>query len=240
MRHLAEEDLIAYQLGESADAEAIRHHLETCSACSVVSESIAETLRVFSWQAIPEPDLEQAWTRLRGNLTVLEAAAPRRSNWRPWLLWPALGSALAALLLTVFLGVLPHHGRTRPPVSVQGLAVRTPGPLSAEPADPAVAAHLESAERLLTAVNHEQGPLDTGTREQARTLLLKNAVYVQTAHARGDVAEASVLEDLGRVLTSLEHEPEKPKSTWRLRLEMNTDGLLLDIRILRQNDEQKQ
>jgi len=48
------------------------------------------------------------------------------------------------------------------------------------------------------------------------------------------------LENLGRVLTTLDNEPETQHSTWRLRLEMNTSGLLLDIRILQQNDDRNQ
>ena len=52
--------------------------------------------------------------------------------------------------------------------------------------------------------------------------------------------EAAVLENFGRVLTTLDNEPPTSHSTWRLRLEMNTSGLLLDIRILRQNDDHSQ
>jgi hypothetical protein len=244
MKHFSEEELIAFQMNESPDVPAIRRHLEECDICRSESESIAETLRVFSAERVPEASFEANWTRVRGALPVL-AAEGKRSWWRGGLRWPmAAGVAFAALLLAVFLGLRPHVEHGRQPIrvnglDVNGLAVKSKGPLTAEPADPAVAAHLDNAERLLTEVNHESGPLDPGTRAQAHDLLLKNATYVQTARTHGDVAQASVLEDLGRVLTSLEHEPEAPKSTWRVRLEMNTDGLLLDIRILRQNDERQ-
>ncbi len=49
MRHFSEDELIAYQLHEAIEAAAVRKHLEECSACAEVSESIAETLRVFRW-----------------------------------------------------------------------------------------------------------------------------------------------------------------------------------------------
>ena len=84
------------------------------------------------------------------------------------------------------------------------------------------------------------GTLDDTTREQAHSLLLQNAVYVRSARESGDLAQAAVLENFGRVLTTLDNEPPTPHSTWRLRLEMNTSGLLLDIRILRQNDDHSQ
>ena len=50
MNHLSEEDLIAYQLHESASASSseasIQSHLEHCVECAALSDSIAETLRV--------------------------------------------------------------------------------------------------------------------------------------------------------------------------------------------------
>ena len=50
------------------------------------------------------------------------------------------------------------------------------------------------------------------------------------------MAEASVLEDLGRTLTTIDHEPAGPGKSYEVRLDMTTRGLLLDIRILQQND----
>jgi len=236
MKHFPEEDLIAYQLHESSNETAIRRHLEECVQCAAVSESIAETLRVFSAEPVPKLDLERNWQRLRGNLSVLGAGQPKRFGLRWKLIWPTIGLAMAALLVVVFIAL---HGsytmKRRPNVAINGH-----GPLTSEPRDPAIADHLDSAERLLTEVNNTQGPLDEITREQAHRLLLKNAVYVHSARESGDVAQAAVLENLGRVLTTLDNEPETQHSTWRLRLEMNTSGLLLDIRILQQNDDRNQ
>jgi hypothetical protein len=237
MRHFSEEELIAYQLHESSNGDAISRHLESCLECADLSESIAETLRVFSADPVPVPDLERNWQRLRGNLRVLTP----ESRLRSWLLrwhgvWPAIGFASAALVLLSVFGLRIHRtSETRHPVAVNGH-----GPLTTEPADPAIANHLEAAERLLTEVNNSSGTLDDSTREQAHTLLLRNAVYVHNARENGDLAEAAVLENFGRVLTTLDNEPPTPHSTLRLRLEMNTSGLLLDIRILRQNDDHSQ
>jgi hypothetical protein len=236
MKHFSEEELIAYQLHEGSDEVAISRHLESCSDCADLSESIAETLRVFSADPVPQPDLEQNWQRLRGNLRVL--TAERRGfelfRWR-WA-WPAIGFATAALILLTVFGMRIHRtSGTRHNIAVNGH-----GPLTTEPADPAIANHLEAAERLLTEVNNSPGSLDDTTREQAHNLLLKNALYVRNARESGDLAEAAVLENFGRVLTTLDNEPPTPHSTWRLRLEMNTSGLLLDIRILQQNDDHSQ
>ena len=234
--HLSENELIAFQLGETANADAMAAHLEDCSLCAAAAESIAETLRVFSGDAVPEANLDHAWQRLRGSLPPLAAksAPPQSRRSRRWLaqgllLWTS-GAALAACLLGV--GVLhrPHGTRVLNPAALQ------PGPLTASPRDPNVSAHLSDAERLLTEIDHASGSLDEATRERAAELLVTNALYVERAERDGDTAQASVLEQLGRTLTSVEHEPAEPRKGWNLRMEMNTSGLLLDIRILQQND----
>ena len=237
MKHFSEEELIAYQLHESSDDGPISRHLESCSECGDLSESIAETLRVFSADPVPQPDLEHNWQRLRGNLSVL---TPKRSRSFELLRWgwvkPAAGLAMAALILLTVFGLHIH----RTSETSRNIAVNGHGPLTTEPTDPAIANHLDAAERLLTEVNNSSGTLDDATRAQAHSLLLQNAVYVRSARDSGDLAEAAVLENFGRVLTTLDNEPPTPHSTWRLRLEMNTSGLLLDIRILRQNDDHSQ
>jgi len=243
MTHFSEEDLIAYHLHECSNEEAVERHLEHCSDCAAVSDSIAETLRIFSSDPVPQPDLDRNWQRLRGNLSVLTPET-RRSFFSRFAGWPAVGIAAAALLLVVVFVGLHVVGRDHERVAALLPALQrmsrhsTPlnghGPLTTEPADPAMANHLDAAERLLTEVNHTSGPLDPEARAEAHQLLLKNAVYVSTARQQGDFAQAAVLDDLGRVLTTLDHEPAT-HNTLQLRFEMNTSGLLLDIRILRQN-----
>ncbi|MCU1323582.1 MAG: hypothetical protein JWM43_3231 [Acidobacteriaceae bacterium] len=250
MKHFSEEELIAYQLDESSERDAIRRHLEECAPCEAMSDSIAETLRVFSAEPVPEVDLEYNWQRVRGHLTVLETK-PRFGWLKAGWMWGAAGIVVAAVLVIALLqGVTVRHVfAPRPNYALNGH-----GPLTTQPVEPAVAGHLDAAERLLTEVNHASGPLDDTTRSQAHALLLKNAVYVSDAHTQGDVAEAAVLENLGRVLTTIDNEPEAVRRARSVkfseeadapegvgfRLEMNTSGLLLEIRILRQNDDRKQ
>ncbi len=202
---------------------------------------------------VPQPNLDRNWQRLRGNLSVL-TPAPRRRFFPRFLLWPAAGLAAVALLLFAFVGVhitrdhdriaalLPAIERISHTNTAANTAINGHGPLTTQPtgaADPTMANHLDAAERLLTEVNHTSGSLDPATRAQAHELLLSNAVYTSTARDHGDLAQAAVLDDLGRVLTTLDNEPTSPHSTLQLRLEMNTSGLLLDIRILRQNDNRQ-
>ena len=233
--HPSEEDLIAFHLRELADETTVRAHVEHCANCASLSESIAETLRVFSADPVPQANLDHAWQRLRINLPPLTPVPAKRklfknARWN----WSLAGLATAALLAVTAVTLHIHNKPTN------NYAFNRPGPLTNAPTDPTIANHLDSAERLLTEVNHSQGALDTTTRTEAHNLLLKNAVYVSTAHHNGNLAQAAVLEDLGRVLTTIDHEPkDKPEEGWHVRITMNTDGLLLDIRILRQNDQRQ-
>ena len=96
MKHFSEEELIAYQLHESQDERTISRHLESCSECADLSESIAETLRVFSADPVPQPDLEHNWQRLRGNLGVLTPERSRGFEFLRWgWAWPAAGYLVA-------------------------------------------------------------------------------------------------------------------------------------------------
>jgi hypothetical protein len=237
MNHLTETDLIAFHLNEptpdSPNPAAIRRHLDLCADCAATSDSIAQTLRVFSADHVPTPNLDHAWQRLRGNLPALEPAAkPRRLG---FLFRPAIGIAFAAVLVIAALGLSFSHIhiiRSHTPVNT---AINGHGPLTTQPADPAIANHLDAAERLLTEVDHASGPIDPAIRDQAHSLLVNNAVYTRTARDRGDVAQAAVLDNLGRVLVTLDN-ASPPEKTLDLRVEMNTSGLLFEIRILRQND----
>ena len=239
--HIPEDELIAYQMQESDRETLIAEHLERCAECAALAESIAETLRVFSAEPVPRANLDHAWQRLRGALPPLPAPQPRRTAWARRLSWGVPAAVLALLLAGI-----PFRERRSHRPTLPAYANHHVGPLTEQPVSPADAAsmnaHIDSAERLLTEVNHASGPLDGSVRAQAHELLLSNALYVQQAHAQGALAQASLLEDLGRVLTTLDHEQEPDQERgrgWHLRLQMNTDGLLLDLRILQQNDQQQ-
>lgn len=227
MNHITEEDLIAYQLEEAVDSAAIRNHLEVCTECASAADSIAETLRVFSAEPVPQANLEHAWQRLRGNMPVLAAPPSSRMQIWKWLMAPLL----AAALLVVFVATRHHRGGQDRDTAANGNVIQ----LRAQPRDQGLEGHLDSAERLLTEVSHSTGPLDETTRHQAQGLLLSNALYVRKANESGDLAEAAVLDKLDRTLTTLHH-ADHADNGWHLRLAMDANGLLLDIRILQQND----
>ncbi|GAA3746973.1 hypothetical protein [Terriglobus aquaticus] len=246
-----EQQLIAFHLGESlspSEERTLRTRLEHDAAFAALSEEIAQTLRVFSAEPVPAPDTDAAWQRLRSTLPVLDApqktqspirifsrtllgavrpSAPQAPRFgRGWFA-PALAGALALLVLTI--GLFVHRRHTVPTVDDAGVVHLRPPQTSTSAAE---AQHLDRAERWLTVVNHTTSPLDPTTRAEGEQLLTENALYLQDARARGDLPGAAVLDHLGRVLTTSNHPSE---GGLQLRLDMNTDGLLFQIRILRQN-----
>jgi len=208
--------------------------------------------------------LERSWQSVRPSLAVL-TPVERKRNWWPAALGLGLAAATVAVVMVSLMHhvgkpiVVATVGVPVPTASVpsappeeaaviqelhgtQGEPRRynnRPGPLTVVPVgggDPALAAHLDSAERLLTQVSHAEGPLPAETRTEVHHLLLENALYQQTAQARGDLTTARVMDDLGRVLVSLDAAPpESASSADTFRLQMNVGGVLFDLRILDHN-----
>jgi hypothetical protein len=228
-----EQELIAFHLGEPCDSRSIHARLERDAAFAALSEEIAHTLRVFSADPIPAPDVDAAWQHLRGTLPPFQSRpgqvrlVPRFPMFgRGWFAG-ALAGALCLLLLAF--GLVAHHRRPTPTEDTAGVIHLRP-PVNTTPAGEAD--HLDRAERWLTEVNHSTEPLGASTRAQGEQLLTENAVYLRDARARGDLPDSAVLDHLDRVLTAANHPAEAGLS---LRVDMNTDGLLFELRILRQN-----
>jgi len=248
----------------------LRRRLAVDVKLATDSEEIAATLRLFSSDPAPEVSealLERSWRRVRGSLNVVDS--PPRS-WRAWM-WAAVSVSALAVIAIATIVAIPHVHTVKPSIETaeNGLPParnwnqrllgelrrdkpdaelynHRSGPLTTAPVDaiaedPALATHLDTAERVLTEVSHTDGPLQPETREQVRRLLLENAVYHQSAEQHGDMETAAVIDDLGRVLTSLDAEPlnverEHSANPDAFRLEVSLGGVLLDLRILHHNE----
>jgi hypothetical protein len=270
VKAIREEDLIAYHLGELSfwRRMLMRRRLECDAELAAESEEIAATLRAFSSDPaplVPEALLERSWQRVRGSMGVLDVPPRSRHRW----IWVAASVGAVAVLALVAIVAILRMPATRDPLTAGG-GVDTPmnwsqrlqaalhmpsamsynhrpGPLTTAPVDavaedPALALHLDAAERVLTEVSHTDGPLRPETREQVGRLLLENAVYYQSAEQRGDMETAAVIDDLGRVLNSLDAEtPDAGRKRQgnnpdAFRLQMDLGGVLLDLRILHHSD----
>jgi maltooligosyltrehalose synthase len=98
--------------------------------------------------------------------------------------------------------------------------------------------HLDRTERLLVALEHADSSDRAENAElqsEARELLASNRLYRTTASDAGDPALAGALDRLEGVLAEIANDPNlTAEDLARVRKEMNTEGILFEIRVLRE------
>jgi hypothetical protein len=235
MKHLSETEMIEHYYEESADMVECERHLKQCPPCAKSYAELVRDLKQIKTSPTPqrgEEYGEQVWQAIRGSLPVYEKARPNRAwlqFWRP-LSW---ATACAVLIAVGFLAGRHWERRQAPAVAVAA------DPQARERVVVVVLGdHLDRSERLLVQLNHadihdgwEAAPLQS----EARELLATNRLIRQSAGNTGNLQVESSLDRLERLLVELANEPDGLTDTdlKRLREEMNTDGLLFDIRVLR-------
>lgn len=232
MKHLNEVELIEHYYDESASPADCERHLKSCAACAKHYADLRRDLDGVKPLVPPvrgENYGEQVWQSIRGSLPVYEK--PDRS----WLrLWRPLGwaAACALLIAVAFVAGRQWERKQTPPVAVAVDPQARQRVLVVVLGD-----HLDRSERLLVELNHT-GSNDISAvplRGEARELLANNRLVRQSAIRAGDINVEASLDRLERLLVELANQPDEPNEAdlHRLRQEMNTDGLLFDIRILR-------
>ena len=232
MKHLNEAELIEHYYDESAGPADCERHLKACAACAKHFAELRRDLDGVKPLLSPvrgEDYGEQVWQSIRGSLAVYQK--PDRS----WIrLWRPLGWAAACALLIAVAFVAGRQWERKQTTSV---AV-TPDPQARQRVVVVVLGdHLDRSERLLVELNHA-GSNDMPAmplRGEARELLANNRLVRQSALRAGDLNVEASLDRLERLLVELANQPDEPneRDLNRLRQQMNTDGLLFDIRILR-------
>jgi hypothetical protein len=234
MKHLEETELIEHYYEESGNMADCERHLKLCAACARRYAELTRDLEQVKPLAPPERGegyAEQVWQSIRSGLPIYEK--PRRSwTWRQR--WQPLGWAAACALLVAagFLAGRQWQRKQAPAVAVQVDPQARQRVVIVVLGD-----HLDRSERLLVELNHagtndaEAVPLQS----EARELLATNRLVRQSASQTGNRGVEASLDRLGRVLVELANEPDglSEADLNRLRQEMNTDGLLFDIRVLR-------
>ena len=96
--------------------------------------------------------------------------------------------------------------------------------------------HLDRSERLLVTLEHADSKDrtdDAQMQSEARELLASNQLYRVTASNTGDAALAGALDRLEGVLAEIANNPNLTAADLkRVRNDMNTKGILFEIRIL--------
>jgi hypothetical protein len=234
MKHLNEAELIEHYYDESTSPADCDRHLKACPACAKHYADLRRDLDGVKPLVPPargEDYGEQVWQSIRGLLPVYQ-----KPDWSwSWIrLWRPLGWAAACALLIAVAFVAGRQWERKQTTSV---AV-APDPQARQRVVVVVLGdHLDRSERLLVELNHA-GRDDMSAmplRSEARELLANNRLVRQSAIQAGDLNVEASLDRLERLLVELANQSDEPSEADlnRLRQEMNTDGLLFDIRILR-------
>jgi hypothetical protein len=243
MKHLSEEQLIAYQDGEPAGRDIAAAHINSCAECQAELNRLTEMLATY--QALPVPDPGEDYGR-RVWQQIAPRLAEKRSRWWQVFLEPRRLTAaglVAALLLVAFLA-----GRVSKHVDHGDAALRAEQ-VRRRVLLLAVGEHLGRSEMVLMEIANAE-PEGAGVkqvnlssqRRRAEELLDESRLYRQTALQEGDTGIANVLDELERVLLDVAHSPGNvtPAQFKSIRQRIDDDGLLFKVRVLTKEIERRE
>jgi hypothetical protein len=234
MNHISEEQLIDYYYGEAELHTAISEHLEACHDCAGAYKSLLLDLEEVRPIVVPQRNAaygEDIWRSIQGSVPIYDAAQ-KRSRWG-WfgLNWGFAAAATACLLLAVafFAGRQWEHRNGTIPANVANQEQGRQRVVLLVVGD-----HLDRSERLLVELKHAEPLTEAPLQAEARDLLSANRLYRESVKQQ-DPALASALDHLERVLIEVSNEPAglSQAKLDELQKEMNTDGLLFEVRVLR-------
>jgi hypothetical protein len=226
MNHLNDEQLTLYYYGETAPASGIEEHLGVCESCRLSYQNLQRVLNSVDSYPIPERDAgfeDRVWKALEHRLESRSFA----THWDRW----KIAASLAVAMLVVVVAFLA--GRTW----------RTPPPAPRPIADAsqvrervllvAVGDHLERSQMVLIELANARGLDISYEQKAAEDLLESNRLYRQTAATAGDVATATLLEELERVLLEIAHSPSAVSGheLEDLRKRIEDRGILFKVKV---------
>jgi len=231
MKHLGEDELIELYYGEET-GEA-KTHLRACRECSAVYTELKKSLDAIRPAPVPQRDAkygDRVWENLQSRLTPYQK---KTAGWRGWAHWRAAALALSCAML---LAVAVFGGRYWERTTTKKTIVAG-NPRTAQRVILVVLTdHLDRTERLLVALEHADSPdriANAQLQLEARELLASNRLYRASASNAGDPALAGALDRLEGVLAEIANEPDLTETDLeRVRKDMNTDGILFEIRVL--------
>ncbi len=236
MKHLVEEELVGQAYGEGSDDAG--RHLEACGECAQAYADLKNDLAEMKPIEAPARDAaygERVWGAIADSLPVYE---PRPRTWFGMGLIRGLSYAAAGLLLAAgsfYAGSRWQQGRT--PTTAEN---KPPQPKrNARPIVVVVLGdHLDRSERLLVELKHvdaNNAEMMPPLRKEARSLLAANRICKADAKKVDDPALQTALDHLDHLLNELANQPGglNAASVSRLKDEMDADGLLFEVRVLR-------
>ena len=243
MKHVTEEDLIAYREGVAEQRAVISEHLAACEECRAELERIEAVLAALDTLPVPDPGAgygRQVWREIAPRLA--KKPVPWWQIWmEPWRL--AAAGAVVALIIAAFVA-----GRiTKPGTTADNVANKEQ--VRERVLVVAVGEHLGHSERMLVELSNA-APNDPAQKQvnisaeqrRAEDLLEENRLYRQTALRDGDAGLASVLDELERVLLDVAHSPEEvtPGQLEAIQRKIEERGILFKVRVVNKELQQRQ
>jgi len=236
MNHINEEQLIDYYYGEAESPAVISAHLQACRQCSQNYISLVADLDSLKPITAPKRTLdygEEVWHSIRGSLRAYPAPEKTRRSWftllNPWG-FAAVATACLLIAAAFFAGrQWEHRNGTVGKNTASGEQGKQRVVLVV------LGDHLDRSERLLVELKHAEPSTEGPLQAEARDLLSANRLYRESVKQSGDPALSSALDHLERVLVEVANEPAglSQAKLDELQKEMNTDGLLFEVRVLR-------
>jgi hypothetical protein len=236
MNHLNEEQLVLYYYGE-AESAGVEEHLGGCESCRDAYHTLQRVLNSVDSLPVPEraPDYEAHVWR------AVERQIPRRRSFAKWFEWKplAVAASIAAMVVAAFFA-----GRNvQKPVQI----VKADPQMRERVLLVAVGDHLERSQMILVELANagtpKGGSLDISYEQRAaEDLLESNRLYRQTAASAGDMATATLLEELERVLLEIAHGPSavSAKQLEDLRRQIEDRGILFKVKVFGTQVEERE
>jgi hypothetical protein len=242
MKHISDEELVAQVYGEG-DTAAVQRHLDDCAECSHAYNALKSDLAEMKFAEPPARDAldgKKMWQSISGSLPVYER---RRGNWlraREWRGWSYVAASALLVACAFFGGRIWERKQPQSTASVSSPKTQPPTAPVQQPERVVVVIlsdHLDRTERLLVELKHADGEnsdMVSPLSDEARSLLAANRICRENAQ-KDDKALTSALDRLDHLLAELANQPGGLDSATvsRLQNEMNRDGLLFEIRVLR-------
>jgi len=235
MNHLIEDEMVELYYGESEGAAS--SHLQACRKCSARYVELKQNLDAMQPAMTPQRNVdygEHVWQSLQPKLVPF---GNKTKSWTPWMRWrtAAVTVSCGAVLATAFLGGRywerttkhTHDDAANPQTARRVVLV-------------VLTDHLDRTERMLVQLQHTDLSDRTENAElqsEARELLASNRLYRTTANHAGDPALANALDRLEGVLAEVANDTNLTAADLKhVRKDMNTDGILFEIRVLLARD----
>jgi hypothetical protein len=241
MKHMTEEELIAYRDGESRGRETFKAHLKECAECRQEMERIEAVFRALDAMPVPDPGEgygRRVWQQIRPRLPE------KRAGW--WEVFfeqrrlAAIGAMAALVLLAFFIGRISKKTPT-------GSDVADRGKVRERVLVVAVGDHLGRSEMVLVELANTEPEKGqklvniSAEQKRAEDLVEENRLYRQTALEEGDTAMASTLDELERVLLDIANSPDQvtPAQFEAIQKRIVAKGILLKVRVVKQELHQR-